>query len=144
MSAFKTLLVEMLGHEGVFEKINAKMRNNCIKCFVKETTPHFLISDGSFFIRACFTEEAYSLFKEKYPGINITDLKDKIIVIDKWSLEFREVNSAEVFTSYGNIELRLIVHRFKTNLDARAQLGRYPTNLFRDDEAKTLILAYQS
>ena len=47
----------------------------------------------------------------------------------------RRVNSAETFTSYANLEIRLVVHSFKPNLNERLNPTRYPINLFRDDDA---------
>ena len=55
----------------------------------------------------------------------------------------RRVNSAEVFTSYGNIEIRLIVTNFKPNLQEKLNPTRFPINLFRDDEFKTIIQSYR-
>jgi hypothetical protein len=66
-----------------------------------------------------------------------------VVVLNQWSLELRRVNSAEVFTSYGNIEVRLVVHSFKPNLNERLNPNRYPINLFRDDELKTQIQQFR-
>jgi len=51
----------------------------------------------------------------------------------------KKVNSAEVFTSYANLEVRLIVHSFKPQLQEKLNPTRYPINLYRDDEIKTTI-----
>jgi hypothetical protein len=48
--------------------------------------------------------------------VSIIDLAEKVIVVNTWSLEMKKVNSAEVFTSYANLEARLIVHSFKPML----------------------------
>lgn len=55
----------------------------------------------------------------------------------------RTANSAEVFTSYANLEVRLIVNSFKPNLNERLNPTRYPINLFRDDEMKTQIQQFR-
>lgn len=55
-----------------------------------------------------------------------------------------KVNSANVFTSYGGLEVRLIVKSFKPvtqDMDL-STLSRHPVNLYRDDEMKTLIQNY--
>jgi len=67
-----------------------------------------------------------------------------VIVITDWSLEINRVNSADVFTSYAGIEVRLIVKQFKPSVTDKDKvtLTRYPVNLFRDDEIKTLIQNY--
>jgi hypothetical protein len=67
-------------------------------------------------VQCYFTKEAVADFKKNFANVNITDLHDRVIVLNNWSLEMKRVNSAEVFTSYANLEARLIVHSFKPNL----------------------------
>lgn len=114
-----------------------------IKCFVKESFPHFLVSDGYFFVPCYFTDAAIKSFKSKHSNINIVDLAEKVIVLSKWSLEMKKVNSAEVFTSYANIEARLVVHEFSAKLQEKLAPVRFPINLFRDDEMKTIVQHYR-
>jgi len=98
-----------------------------------------LITDGYFFVPAYLTKEAVSDFKSKFPNVTITDLHDKVIVLNEWSLEMKKVNSSEVFTSYAHLGARFLVHSFKPNLQEKLNPTRYPINLFRDDEMKTTI-----
>jgi len=137
-SAFKQLFTEMINQGGDFNKVTKDLKKP-LKCYVKEAYPHFLVTDGFFFVAPYFTKEAVAEFHQKFPNVNIVDLNDKVIIINSWSLEMRRVNSAEVFTSYSNLEVRLIVHSFKPQLNERLNPTRYPTNLFRDDEFKTII-----
>jgi len=137
-SAFKALYSEMFNQGGDFSKVSKDLRKP-LKCLVKESFPHFLISDGYFFVPAYFTSESIKSFKHGFPNVNIVDLHDKVIVLSDWSLEIKKVNSSEVFTSYANLEVRLIVHAFKPNLQEKLNPTRYPINLFRDDEIKTTI-----
>ena len=48
-------------------------------------------------------------------SVKILDLQDKVVVLKNWTLELKKVDSAEVFTSYNNLEVRLVVHSFKPN-----------------------------
>ena len=137
-SAFKQLFSEMLHQGGDFAKVGKELKKP-LKCYVKESYPYFLVTDGYFFVQCYFTKEALAEFKSKFANVNITDLHDRVIVLDKWTLEMKKVNSAEVFTSYANLEIRLIVQSFKPNLNERLNPTRYPINLFRDDEMKTII-----
>jgi len=114
-SAFKQLYTEFFNQGGDFGKVGANLKKP-IKCYVKESFPHFLITDGYFFVPAYFTKEAVTEFHSKFANVHIVDLAEKVIVLNSWSLEMRKVNSAEVFTSYANLEVRLIVHSFKPNL----------------------------
>ncbi|CDW85312.1 UNKNOWN [Stylonychia lemnae] len=137
-SAFKQLFTEFFNLGGDFSKVSKDLKKP-LKTYVKESYPHFLVTDGYFFVQPHFTKEAVAEFHQKFPNVNIVDLHDKVIVINTWSLELRRVNSAEVFTSYANLEARLVVHSFKPNLQERLNPTRYPVNLFRDDEFKTII-----
>lgn len=97
-----------------------------------------MISDGQFYIAPNFTEGAIRDFRKKSKS-KLWDLKDKIILIDKWSMDMREVKSTENFTSYQNVEVRFIIHSFKSKLEDKVNIGKQSMNLFRDDELKTLI-----
>lgn len=137
-SAFKQLFSDLFNQGGDFGKVSKDLKKP-IKCYVKESFPHFLVSDGYFFVPVYFTKEAVSEFKSKFSNVHIVDLEGKVIVLNSWTLEMKRVNSAEIFTSYANLEARLVVTSFKPNLQEKIQPSRYPTNLFRDDEMKTTI-----
>jgi len=137
-SAFKSLYSEMFNKGGDFNKVSKDLTKP-LKCFVKESFPHFLLSDGYFFVPAYFTNEAVKEFRSKFGNVNISDLHDKVIILNDWHLEMKKVNSVEVFTSYQNLEARLIVSSFKPNLQEKLNPVRFPTNLYRDDEMKTTI-----
>jgi hypothetical protein len=138
-SAFKQLYSEIFKNDG-----NSTSTSKSIKCYVKESFPYFLITDGYFYIPAYFTKKAVDDFHSKFSNLNITDLRSKVIVIQEWTLEMNKVNSANVFTSYGGIECRLIVKSFKPvtqDMDSNS-IPRHPVNLYRDDEMKTIIQNY--
>jgi hypothetical protein len=138
LSAFKQLYTEVFNQGGDFSKVSANLKKP-IKCYVKESFPHFLITDGYFFVPAYFTKEAVAEFHSKFSNVHIVDLAEKVIVLNSWTLEIKKVNSAEVFTSYANLEVRLVVQSFKPNLQEKLNPTRYPINLYRDDEVKTII-----
>lgn len=137
-SAFKSLYSDMIRSGG-----SANAPKKTIKCYVKESFPHFLVTDGFFYVPCYFTKKAVDEFHSKFSNMNITDLRSRVIVISDWALEMAKVNSANVFTSYGGCEVRLIVRSFKpvtTDKDTPT-LTRHPVNLFRDEEIKTLVNA---
>ena len=137
-SAFKQLYSELFNQGGDFSKVSKDMKKP-LKCYVKESYPFFLVTDGYFFLQLYFTKEAVAEFKKNFPNVNIVDLHDRVIMLSKWTIELGKVNSNEVFTSYSNLEARMIVHSFSVNLNERLNPTRYPINLYRDDEMKTLI-----
>lgn len=142
VSAFKQLYVEVLKNGGDVSKLPSKIASKNIKCFVKESGRFFLVTDAWFYIPCYFTQKAVSDFKSKNSNVNISDLEKNVIVITDWTLEMAKVNSADVFTSYGGIEIKLIVKSFTAVLKEKVELKRYPVNLYRDDEIKTLVQSY--
>jgi len=89
-----------------------------------------------------FTQKAVSDFKAKNSNVLISDLEKNVILITDWTLEMAKVKSEDVFTSYGGIEIKLIVKSFQPVLKEKVELKRYPVNLYRDDEIKSLIQSY--
>jgi hypothetical protein len=142
-SAFKTLYTQMIQNGGEYDALPQSLLKKDLQVFVKETKPYFLVSDSFFYVPAYFTSAAITEYQSKFPHVNVLDLEGKVVVITKWSLELRRVNSAEVFTSYAGVECRLVVHSFKPQLNQALHPTRYPTNLYRDDEFKTTIQAFR-
>ena len=143
MSAFKTLYTQMIESGGNQNALPASLLKKDLQVFVKESRPWFLVSDSFFYVPAYFTQSALSEYNSKFSSTNILDLEGKVVVITKWSLELRKVNSAEVFTSYAGLECRLIVHSFKPQLKENLHPTRHPTNLYRDDEFKTTVQKFR-
>jgi hypothetical protein len=69
-------------------------------------------------------------------------LDERVVSFTSWNLEMVKTNSTENFTSYADIEVRLIVSAFTVNKDGR-YAPKYQKNLFRDDDIKTGILKYR-
>jgi len=141
-SAFKELITKMFENGGDFSKFSTQQRSQSIKCYVKESFPYFLVSDNYHYCQVYFTKKAVDDFKAKNSNINITDLKSKIIVITDWALEMNKVNSQDVFTSYGGLEVRLVCKAFKlekSSVSMNVALSTFPSNLYRDAEVKTTI-----
>lgn len=139
-SAFKQLYTDIL-KSGSFSNLDKTIPKKQIRCFIKESFPHFLVTDDFFYIPCYFTKKAVDDFRNQFSNVNITDLKSKTLVLKEWTMEVAKVDSASVFTSYAGIEIRLIVKSFKVE-KGDATLSRYPLNLYRDDEIKTLIQSY--
>ena len=147
-SAFKQLYSQMINSGGNVASVQNSFKDSAgkikkIKCFVKEAFPHFLVTDNHFFVPCHFTKKAVDGFHAAHSGVNIVDLKSKVIEIGDWTLEMRSVDSSSVFTSYAGIEIALVVNSFKMITGGqKVLLTRYPLNLYRDDEMKTLFQAY--
>jgi hypothetical protein len=138
-SAFKQLFTQMIEAGGDAKGLSKAVTGQQIKVQVKESTPHFLVSDGHFFVPAYFTAEAVASFRTRCPNVSVENLAGKIIQIQKWNLEMRRVDSNQVWTSYSGLEVRLIVQDFRPRFSDPSPNNSHPTNLFRDDEFKTTI-----
>ena len=44
--------------------------------------------------------------------VKVTELRDYMITIDSWELDLVRVSPDESFTSYSNLEMRLIINKF--------------------------------
>ena len=139
MSAFKQLYTDMINNGG-----NSTMPRKAVCCYVKQAFPHFLVTDGYCYVACYFSKGAVDEFHSKFKGSNITDMRGKVINITDYSLEMNRVNSSNVFTSYGGIEVRLIVKSFKPVAGDKKTptLTRHPENLFRDYEIKMAVQKY--
>lgn len=72
--------------------------------------------------------------------LKITELRDYMLNLERWTIDMVQVDSKESFTSYSGLEMRLIIHKFSVFSDSRVELpNKYTTNLFRDDVVKTCI-----
>lgn len=140
-SAFKQLFTDAIKNNGDASKFDNSLHKLTLSVFVKETHPYFLVSDGFFYVPAYFTKAALDDFNKRYPNVKHADLMGKVVLINQWSVELKKVDSNTVFTSYGGVEVRLIVSAFKPQFDKKNDLhpSRHPTNLYRDDEFKTAI-----
>jgi len=147
-SAFKQLYLDLFRKGGDFSKLAESIPKKKITCYVKEAHPHFLIADDFFYIPAYFTQKAIDEFRSKNPNVKMTDLQFRVVELSNWTLEMHKVNSADVFTSYGGLELRLVVKEFSINAKhgssrvKHEDLARYPVNIYRDDEIKNAIQSY--
>jgi hypothetical protein len=142
-SAFKTLFTDMIKAGGDANKLNKQNLKQQLRLYVKEASPHFLVSDSQFFVPAYFTPEAAVNFNSKFASVSVDSLAGKVILVTKWDLELRRVDSNQVWTSYAGLEVRLIVKEFKPVMNDQGALPRHPTNLYRDDEFKTTIQEFR-
>lgn len=66
-----------------------------------------------------------------------------MIDLISWSLELAMVDSSKAFTSYANLEMRILVHKFNVASEVSVELDKkYPVNLYRDDACRTYINEY--
>jgi len=133
-SAFKFIYKNMLESGRVPDKLKKP-----IKCYVKETSPYFLVTDDWFYVPCYFTKKAVDGFKSGAKGL--ADMQGKVITISDWTLEMAKVKSDQVFTSYAGIEIRFVVNSVSVAASSSdsIELTRQPSNIYRDSEIKNMI-----
>lgn len=133
-SAFKQLLINFLACGGDTLKLDKKFRKTIRVC-VKEVHPQFVLTDGQFNLSGYITKEAFTEYtKNPANEVRISDLRDYMLNLERWTIDLVQVSAADSFTSYAGLEMRLIVSKFSVFSDSRVVLpNKYTTNLFRDD-----------
>jgi hypothetical protein len=137
-SKFKNLFTQLVAAGGDWGAVKSADKKSTLKVLVWESFPNFLVTDGHHWVPVHFTADAVKAFR-KACNNKITDLKDKVIHLTGWDLEMTKVNSAENFTSYHDVEVRVVVNAFKPAFNEKFQLWKYVRNIFRDDEVKTFL-----
>jgi hypothetical protein len=135
-SSFKGLYTNIITSGFDCKKSIPKSKD--LHVYVKESYPHFLVTDNFYFVRLYMTKKAVDDFHAANPSQHIVDLKSKTIKIKSWTIEMAK-SSNNNFTSYAGVEIKLIAHEF-TTVKQDLVLDRYPQNIYRDSSIKTLIL----
>jgi len=136
MSSFKKLYSDIISSGFDVKKNMPKQKELLV--YVKESYPHFLVSDDRFFVRLYFTKKAVDDFKKSNSSVNIVDLKSRTLKVKNYSIEMAK-GSNNNFTSYAGVEIKLIANEF-TLEKSKHEDAIYAQNLFRDQQIKTLIL----
>lgn len=80
---------------------------------VQETIPGLWVNDGFNFVEAELTKDALHEFRRNYPHVQLHNLKQNMIFVQKWSLKAKGCDSRKVYTSYQNITVVLVIESFK-------------------------------
>lgn len=140
--------------EAVSEEFK-KYRKEALVLEIYETFPLFLVHDGFFFLNVAFSKEAWATLKQQVSDkkMKLSDMPMYRLAIENFKLQLRKVKaSQQIFTSYGTLEVRLLItkaeiteERLKTkkNYPEERNFNRqvYVRSLFRDEEVRTLILS---
>lgn len=112
-----------------------------IRVFILEMIPQILVSDGFNFIEAVFTKESINEFRKNFSHCKFSSLKDKVIYLSKWSLFVDTADSKQVYNSFNNVTIKLVVESFKPISHEQVN-HRHITgvqSIFRDEKIQNLI-----
>lgn len=112
-----------------------------MRLFIIEIIPQILISDGHNFIEAVFTKDCINEFRKNHSHLKFSNLRDKIIYVNKWTLQIDHVNSQMEFNSFQNFTMRLIIEAFKPLMHEQLnqRLTHSATSIYRDQQIQTFI-----
>jgi hypothetical protein len=114
-----------------------------IRLFMSENIPMVYLSDGYHFIEAQFTKGAISRFRKDFNHLKFSQLRDKILYLNKWRMEIRSCNSETCFNSHQNLTLVIIVDHFKCiNHERPREIDfKRARGLFEENEIKNFVKA---
>lgn len=101
----EALVAKYLTSKCEFDTFPQQLRQTQFKVSVFEFLPEVWVSDDQYYMEAVFTREAYNDFKKLHAGQKLLKLKDKMILVKRWGLVAKEVDSEEVYTSYMNVKV---------------------------------------
>ena len=96
---FKTIAITLLENKGKWKDVSATLKGAfTVKVF--NDSPALLFSDGSFFIGAYLTQDAFDKYRAKYKTNHISKSEGSYFRVEDWHMEVVKVNSEDVYTSY--------------------------------------------
>ena len=78
-------VVSYLNSNYDFNSIHLQLRRP-MRLAVFDLIPSIWLSDGFHYIEALFTKDEVNEFRKNYTHVKLSDLKDKMLFIQKWSL----------------------------------------------------------
>ena len=112
-----------------------------MRLIMTENIPSVWLSDGFFFIEALFTKEAISEFRKNFSHLKFSHLRDKIVYVQRWSLQLRQRDSAKHYQTYNNLTVLLCVEQFKLishEVPSTRQIHA-AQNLHMEEEIRTML-----
>lgn len=84
-----------------------------MRVMIAEMIPTIMISDGHNLIEAVLTKECIFEYRKNFSHLKFSSLKDKILLLNKWSLLIESVDSTTVYNSFNNLTIKIVVESFK-------------------------------
>ena len=134
--SLKGTVISFLENDGDWEAIKKNHKGSLtLHCYLDN--PQFILSDGKSFLGAYLTKQAFDSFR-KTSKVKLTEAQGQKFEVSKWELELVRVDSANVYTSYCGLEVRLVVHEIKTST-AKMDVSHFLDNIHRDNDVKSHI-----
>ncbi len=112
-----------------------------MRLIMSENIPSISMNDGFTIIEALFTKEAISDFRKNWSHLKFSHLRDKIIFVQKWSLQLRQRDSAKQHLTYNNLTVFLSIEQFKPVVHEVPSTRQIWTakSLFKDEKIISIL-----
>lgn len=119
-----------------------------MRVFIADMIPNVMISDGHNMMEAAFTKESIYDFRKNYSHYKFSSLKDKVIMLTKWSLCVEKVDSKVIYNSYNNLAIKVIIESFKpiSSEHLPNNIHRHTSNvqnIFKDEKIQNLVRCFR-
>jgi hypothetical protein len=135
---FKKAALSLLEHNGNWKKVPASLKT-AFSCQVFIDNPQWIVNDETHFIGAYPTKQAFDAYRKTWKEVRLSESAHSKFLISDWSLELVKVESEEVYTSYVDREVRLVINSIKPDPDSSLTPNSFVENLHRDNDIKLQI-----
>ena len=108
----KPILSVYIGEGCDFENTFPSNFKKPLTLYFHELIPMVQLGDGFNFIEAVFMKEAVNSFRKNYSHLKMSNMKDRLLKLTKWSLQQRQRPSDKCLNSHQNMSIYLIIQEF--------------------------------
>ena len=112
-----------------------------MRLVVSENIPSLRVCDGFHWVDALFTKDSINDFRKNWSHLKFSQLRDKLIYVQRWSLRLRQRDSSKQLCTYNNLTVVYCIEQFKPIVheipSQRQTLSA--KNLFDDPKIRTML-----
>lgn len=134
---FKSAAIALLENDNDWSKVPASVKGPfSAQSFIDN--PQFIVNDETHFIGAYMTKKAFDAYRKEFK-VKISESKHEYFIVESWKMELVKVDSEEVFTSYADREVRLVIEKLKHDPKSNLTANTFVENLHRDNDLKLQV-----
>jgi len=134
---FKRVAISLLEHDNDWDKVPNSLKGPIsVQAYVDN--PQFVVNDETHFIGAYLTKKCFDSYRREFK-VKLTESRHEYFIAENWKLELVKVDSEEVFTSYADREVRLVIEKLKHDPSSNLTANTFVENLHRDNDLKLQV-----
>lgn len=134
---FKKIAISLLENDNEWDKVPASLKGPfSAQAFIDN--PQFILNDETHFVGAYLTKSAFDAYRKAYK-VKLSESRHEYFIVENWYLELVKVDSEEVFTSYADREVRLVIEKLKHDPKSNLTANTFVENLHRDNDLKLQV-----